>query len=587
MKGRISPLHHTQSNNNNLISSLQPRYNGYFSLRVSSVVFAIFLALNSLKIGLLSIEFISSAHPHRTILFHSILSFAYCLPAFLLCFRRTPYLIFIYAVQALYFAANLIYFRYFHCILHLSVALELSREAAGVCDSITPLLLLPRNWLILMDLPVLVWLLVHKSKNTVESPFAPLKFKTQFGLSIICSLAIFASLDQASRLKGEGLFTALSSKPNKLSFGTYLGEATIVQRYGLLVNEIVHIMKGNNEQELTQQLAIPTHSIHFEASPSHDATPNILILQVESLDAQMVGFKVNGKLVMPYLTGLVDSSLYFPYSVSYHGSGGSSDAEMATINSMQPLLGHASFKLSGYKYPNSLVQVLKSCGYQAYAFHGNNADYFNRNFAYHLMGFHQFIGPETHHLRAPSFGASDADLLNYMVQYLKQTDSPWLAYLITITSHAPFRFYKDFTQSKHFPQLEQGKSSTDYLESMAYVDSALGASLPELQKANPDMLIVIFGDHTPGIQDSILASSYLPNIPDQYPELVPLIIWGKGLHSTSAKRFLTSSLDVAPTILGYTNFQGEYHSQGCNLLSADSDCPSIPYRGTLLPRKAY
>ncbi len=66
-------------------------------------------------------------------------------------------------------------------------------------------------------------------------------------------------------------------------------------------------------------------------------------------------------------------NVYFPYLLSYHFAGGTSDCEVAVLNSIEPLTSEPTMKLYDYGYPNSLVKRLETAGYHTLAFHGNRA----------------------------------------------------------------------------------------------------------------------------------------------------------------------------------------------------------------------
>ena len=105
--------------------------------------------------------------------------------------------------------------------------------------------------------------------------------------------------------------------------------------------------------------------------------PNYVIIQVESMDANIVNQKYKGVYVTPFLRSLTASAVYYPFAMSYHEGGGTSDSEFSIINSVEPLESYPALKLSSYDFPNSMVSKLDAQGYSTFAFHGNIGSFYN------------------------------------------------------------------------------------------------------------------------------------------------------------------------------------------------------------------
>ena len=116
---------------------------------------------------------------------------------------------------------------------------------------------------------------------------------------------------------------------------------------------------------------------------------DLVLIEVESLGANVIDLEYQGRPVMPFLKKLSAEAIYYPYVLSYRAAGGTSDCEYAVINGREPLAGAPIFKIED-RFSNSLVKELRKAGYSAQAFHGNSGEFYNRNSAFRRMGFQEF-----------------------------------------------------------------------------------------------------------------------------------------------------------------------------------------------------
>ena len=102
----------------------------------------------------------------------------------------------------------------------------------------------------------------------------------------------------------------------------------------------------------------------------------IVIVQAESLDTNVLGYRVNGVEVMPFLNHLRDSSMYFRVRAIHNN--GSSDADFVAMNGVAGSKQENTYVIPGYPYENTTPQILSELGYQTHAYHGNSGEFYNR-----------------------------------------------------------------------------------------------------------------------------------------------------------------------------------------------------------------
>ncbi len=501
------------------------------------IIILFFLLLNSLKI----------------IIFHykiSTLSFAYCLYTFaivslfyliLFTIKSRILTILFYILQFLYIATNYIYFSFFGIYLSPKLVYSLFEEGTiTVTRGIFPYG--PFLLLFLIDLPIFILVLRKNYFNF----FSSIKLKNK----IIIFVSLFIVLFFYIEFKEYGSKEIRRHQELHEEFG-------IVEKYGLLVWQMNLFSYEDYYLEKLQK------SQRVIESEGKEKLYNIIFIQVEALDSFILKLEWRGKKIMPYLKELSNKSIYYPYTLSYHFGGGTSDAEFSIINSVEPLLYYPSIKIFNYSYDNSFVKILKNNGYSTKAFHGNYSSFFNRRYAFKAMGFDIFFDIRSMNLKMKGWGAPDSDVFEFVLKELKKEKKPFFYHIITMSSHYPFVNVFSYYDNSNFHHQE--RTTKNYFVSMNYVDYVLRKYVEEFLKT-PDTYIFIFGDHSPVLY--VNSKYYLPSelfIDLKKYEFVPLlIITPEGTHYSEDK-LCASFLDIGPTALYSSGVSFKYNTDGQNL----------------------
>jgi len=291
---------------------------------------------------------------------------------------------------------------------------------------------------------------------------------------------------------------------------------------------------------------------------------NLILIQVESLDAKIIDYQQSGKEVTPFLNDLKDESLYFNnfYAQKVNGSF---DADLSVLTSLYPVNRSYVFRDINMERFASLPGLLKEKGYQTLAFHNNDRNFFNRAEAYPDLSFDHFYSQQDfreHYYTQPAdrkLGVNDYDFLNQSAEIIKEAaaeDSPFFAYLITLTSHTPFNFYPERAAADFNGEINE--LTANYFKSINYLDRALQNFTEKLQSEGllENTLLVIYSDHESEIKNRHYESgrkfTLWKNI--KVPYHIPLLIKHPDLENKIKAKEGTTT-DIAPTVLDLLGFK--------------------------------
>ncbi|MFP4258086.1 MAG: LTA synthase family protein [Desulfovermiculus sp.] len=285
---------------------------------------------------------------------------------------------------------------------------------------------------------------------------------------------------------------------------------------------------------------------------------NIIVIQVESLDRNIIDFEHQGVEITPFLNSLRQESLFYNNFYAQHVNG-SFDAEFSFLTSVYPLNKTYGFKVYDLTRFTSLVQILKDMDYTTLAFHGNDKEFFHRHKAFPELGFDAFYSKEDFSFddalmrgRYNTFGINDYDFFLQSLDYLQDVDSPFFAFFITATSHTPFDFYPSEHARTRFQDINN-PLVRDYFRSISFVDKSLQMFFRKLKEMDfyEDTLFIIYSDHESGVEGTVYDSTRNFDLQRRVkpPENIPLFL----IHPDIEPDIITkegTTTDLAPTILG-------------------------------------
>ena len=309
---------------------------------------------------------------------------------------------------------------------------------------------------------------------------------------------------------------------------------------------------------------------------------NLIVIQVEALQDFVIGRTYLGQEITPNLNRLVksQSSLYYDNYFQQVGKGNTSDAEFVSNNSLYPSSGEPTFMKFAENTYYGLPWLLRDNGYTAWAFHGNEREYWNRDVAYVNQGWQRFLAEDDFQFSEEvGFGMKDEDFLQQSAEYIQELDkvdeNPFYAFLITLTSHTPFVIPEEDQHLQLKPE-HTGTILGDYLQSVHYTDRELGRFIDSLKDRGimEDSVLAIYGDHfglnaVNEIDKEIMTRFLQVEYDFDHMMNIPLIIHIPGENLGIRISTIGSQLDFYPTmanIMGYPIEKGIIFGRDLNNL---------------------
>ncbi len=343
--------------------------------------------------------------------------------------------------------------------------------------------------------------------------------------------------------------------------------------FGFLWTYGVDLYRMNTKPAHTEPIPESNFSIHIPLEKQR----NIIAIQVESLDKNVIHHTVDSKRVMPFLHRLTQESIYFTNVFAQHTSvGGTSDAEFCVLTSQYPLGHKGTFFAVGLEQLPSVPVILNRNGFATLAFHGNTGSFFNRKRGLIELGFQQTFFKNDFTITNPDkwHALKDMDFLGQVQQILVNIDSPYFAFILTLTSHTPFDLIdeRDYVSDFNTEDLVV----KNYLNSMAYVDSALEDFISAMQRVDPNSLIILFGDHCANIHETEYTSYDIKGL-----EPIPLFILDQMNQTNDEILIAGSTIDFGPTLFDYLGIEIPAFWQGKSLLDQEK------HRNTFIYNSPY
>ncbi len=304
----------------------------------------------------------------------------------------------------------------------------------------------------------------------------------------------------------------------------------------------------------------------FRAAAASSAAPgpafgvargdNLVLIQVESLQQWVIGARVGGVEITPFLNGLRSRALFDPFVFDQTGQGRSSDGEFAVLNSQHALdRGAVAFRRSHNRFV-TLASVLRSRGYATLSAHGFEKGFWNRGVLHPRYGFERMLfrdelGPG----ETIGWGLADGVFFERMAALLPKQKEPYFAFLITLGLHHPFDLFPDRHKTLDVGPLKDTPLG-NYIHAMHYFDASLAAFVAELERSGAlsHTVVALYGDHESGlwVDEPLLALAGEPRWePSVLVRLrrVPFFVLLPGGSPSGEVPVLGGQVDIAPTLL--------------------------------------
>ena len=254
--------------------------------------------------------------------------------------------------------------------------------------------------------------------------------------------------------------------------------------------------------------------------------------------------------VMPYWDSLHENVVkgYLASSV-YGGGTADSEWEFLTGNSLSLFpTGTIVYQQHMRKPTQSLSRVLRSQGYFTMATHPFAPSGWNRTKAWPLLGFQKTTFEEDYtspNLKKYRGFISDKSMYEYIIdQYEKRDQSKnWFLFGVTMQNHGGYLVPIKNKNVRLDGYATSYPSAEEYLTMVKHSDDALKTLIDYFKKQDKKVVLVIFGDHQPGVEQEFLEEMHGKSFDtleeQELKQQVPFLIWAnypiesqEGVHSS-------------------------------------------------------
>jgi lipoteichoic acid synthase len=453
---------------------------------------------------------------------------------------------------------DVVYYRFFGDVLS-APAMLAARQTGHVWGSIGSLFTPGLLWLII-DWPFAVWLAARLSREPGEPVPVMWRVSTVFvEVATLGLAALTLSIPRAlTSTPLDQMFRARSVVEQLGPFGFHAYDTWNYVRSTWLRPPATPAELDDAVAWLRERAPLRAGGRSFGAARGK----NLIVVQVESLQAFVVDFAIDGQDVMPHLRSWSADSLRFTNVTDQTSEGRTSDAEFTTMTSLLPLdHGAVAFRFPGNHY-TALPRVLTEHGYATLSAVAFEPGFWNRQVMHPSYGFqHSLFEPDFQMTEQIGWGLNDHDFLQQMVPRIGKLPRPFAAWLITLSLHHPFESFPDAHKVLKLGALE-GTSFGNYLHTMRFFDQALEDFRTALARDGllDDSVIVVFGDHDAGFaRDASLAHTIgigADAVAWALNDRVPLFVRagragaaGGDVDLTGVRGMPAGQTDLAPTVL--------------------------------------
>ena len=274
-----------------------------------------------------------------------------------------------------------------------------------------------------------------------------------------------------------------------------------------------------------------------ETSVLKTPRPNVAVIILESFARTIMEAEVDGEPVMPYMRQLREEGLWFE---NFFANSFRTDRGEVAILSGFP----AQTRISVMKLPTksrNLPSLARSLGREGYAtrfVYGGDLNFTNQASYMYATGWRELFWQKDFSFDAPTskWGYDDRTMCDWFGEQViawSAAEQPFLAGLLTLSSHAPF-------------DVPYAKFEDPVLNAMAFSDECVGRMI-ERWKASPawdDLLVVLVADHGYAYPKTLRYNEPLRH-------RIPMIWTGGALHSPPRTvEAYASQIDLCATLLG-------------------------------------
>jgi phosphoglycerol transferase MdoB-like AlkP superfamily enzyme len=453
--------------------------------------------------------------------------------------RKRGIFLVVYALLSLLMFADTMYYNYYNQTVSIRQLWQ-AKAVTAVPESFL-VTLIPASFLLFVDIPFVYYNFKKYSERMSQIKW-PFHGKIKYAVLILTAVIITMVINP--------FHSAAIARVKTMEFFT----SHVSDIYETIADKVAPV--SMEEEEILEVLEEVLPVVQGPKLNSIGKGKNLIVIQMEAVQDFVIGKEYNGQEITPNLNALIaKDSVYYDHYYSNIGKGNTADAEFSTLNSLYPLIDGESYRLFEENTYNGLPWMMREQGYTAFAVHGFEGDFWNRENAYPEQGFEDYISMEDMNQdELIGMGISDKSMFKQLVPILQNQTKPFFSFVITLTNHHPFIL------DEQYCTLELKEEDVDtklgsYLQTVRYTDEAIGQFIEDLKEAGlyDNTVIALYGDHhgmNCGMEDVYDDVSNFIGRSYDYDEMlnVPLIIHipGSGVKETISTT--GGQIDFLPTI---------------------------------------
>lgn len=238
-------------------------------------------------------------------------------------------------------------------------------------------------------------------------------------------------------------------------------------------------------------------------------TPNIIMLQMESfVDPTLVDGLEFSQDPTPNFRRLKENYSSGYLNVPAVGAG-TANTEFEVLTGMRiRFFGPGEYPYKSIlkkKTVESLNYDLKKLGYSTHAIHNHRGIFYGRNEVFPNLGFDTFTSVEymNNVLKTPKNWAKDGVLTGEILSALNSTKNEDFIYTISVQGHGKYPTKKIYESPgitvSGIKVKNDALAFEYYLQQIHDMDTFIGELIKALQNFNEDTVLVLYGDHLPGL----------------------------------------------------------------------------------------
>lgn len=273
---------------------------------------------------------------------------------------------------------------------------------------------------------------------------------------------------------------------------------------------------------------------------------NVIIILVESLNSDVIGRKVGGEEITPFMNSLIEkegtvSALDILPQVK---DGCSNDGQLLTNTGLLPLSqGVASLTLGSHIAFPGLPKLLNPKS--SVAIFGDTGQTWNQTGAYESYGFKKIYTVKDYEAKANEKGV-DAAMFEFADAILDTIRQPFLMEFVTFSMHVPFQ-HKNLAIQPWLDKADLAVNERNYLNITHYTDNEIRKFFANLEKRGLlcNTVVFIISDHSNGL--AMDKEKVGENIDRQ--DLLPMVFIAANTGLTRKADTPAGQVNVFPTIM--------------------------------------